>query len=162
MELNLMALGAALAMQVTLAPCTIEGVAGPARCGSYKVWEDRAAKAGRQIELSIVILSALEAARSDPFFMLQGGPGDAPSFNARFYSRVFQDIRRTGDLVLIDLRGTGKSAALTCPELSKSAADGVYDADVLSVLFARAANGWHNAPISACTRQKSRLMTSRS
>ena len=66
MELNLMALGAALAMQVTLAPCTIEGVAGPARCGSYKVWEDRAAKAGRQIELSIIVLSSLEAARSDP------------------------------------------------------------------------------------------------
>jgi len=138
MELNLMALGAALAMQVTLAPCTIEGVAGPARCGGYKVWEDRAASPGRQIELSIVILSALEAARSDPFFMLQGGPGDAPSFNTRFYSRVFQGIRRRRDLVLIDLRGTGKSSALTCPELAKPAADGVYDADLLSVPAVRA------------------------
>ena len=102
---------AALAAQVALAPCTIEGVPGEAQCGTYKVWENRDARQGRQIDLSIIVLSALEPnKKADPFFMLQGGPGDAPSFNARFYSRAFHDIRKTRDIVLVDLRGTGKSA----------------------------------------------------
>jgi len=131
-------LAAALTLQVALAPCTIDGVPGPLQCGTHKVWEDRDAKQGRQIDLSIIVLRAIEQARPDPFFMLQGGPGDAPSFNARFYSRAFQDIRRTRDIVLVDLRGTGKSAALTCPELAKPGADGTFDSDLLSAGAVRA------------------------
>lgn len=130
---------AALAAQVALTPCAIEGVPGEAQCGTYKVWENRSARQGRQIDLSIIVLSALEPnKRADPFFMLQGGPGDAPSFNARFYSRAFHDIRKTRDLVLVDLRGTGKSAALTCPELARPDADGNFDPDLLSVAAVRA------------------------
>ena len=88
---------AALAAQVALTPCAIDGVPGQAQCGTYKVWENREAKQGRQIDLSIIVLSALEAKKqADPFFMLLGGPGDAPSFNARFYqprvSRHPQDV----------------------------------------------------------------------
>ena len=130
---------AALAAQVALAPCPIEGVPGQAQCGTYKVWENRDARQGRQIDLSIIVLSALEPnKKADPFFMLQGGPGDAPSFNARFYSRAFHDIRKTRDLVLVDLRGTGRSAALTCPELARPDADGNFDPDLLSVPAVRA------------------------
>jgi pimeloyl-ACP methyl ester carboxylesterase len=129
----------ALALQVALAPCAIDGVAGEVKCGTHKVWEDRDAGKGRQIDLSIIVLAALTPnKRPDPFFMLAGGPGDAPSFNARFFSRVFNDIRRTRDIVLVDLRGTGRSAALTCPELGKPAANGVFDADLLSVPAVRA------------------------
>ncbi len=134
-----MILAAALAAQVALAPCHIEGAPGQATCGTYKIWENRDTKQGRQIDLSIIVLSALDAnKRPDPFFMLQGGPGDAPSFNARFYSRVFHDVRRTRDIVLVDLRGTGKSAALTCPELAKPGATGIFDADLLSLPAVRA------------------------
>jgi pimeloyl-ACP methyl ester carboxylesterase len=132
-------LAAALAAQVVLVPCHIEGTPGQAQCGTYKVWENRETKQGRQLDLSIIVLSALDAnTRPDPFFMLQGGPGDAPSFNARFYSRVFHDVRRTRDLVLVDLRGTGKSAALTCPELAKPGANGVFDQNLLSIEAVRA------------------------
>ena len=135
----MLAIAAAVALQVVLTPCPIDGVPGDVRCGSYPVWEDREAKSGRRIDLAIVVLAALEPnAKPDPFFMLQGGPGDAPSFNARFYSRAFQDARRTRDLVLVDLRGTGKSAALTCPELAKPGTDGTFDADLLSVAAVRA------------------------
>jgi pimeloyl-ACP methyl ester carboxylesterase len=42
------------------------------------------------------------------------------------------------DLVLVDLRGTGKSAALTCPELARPDADGNFDSDLLSVPAVRA------------------------
>jgi pimeloyl-ACP methyl ester carboxylesterase len=130
---------AALALQVALTPCPIDGVPGEVKCGGHSVWEDRESKSGRRIDLAIMVLAALEPnARPDPFFMLQGGPGDAPSFNARFYSRAFQEARKSRDLVLVDLRGTGKSAALTCPELAKPADDGTFDADLLSVPAVRA------------------------
>jgi pimeloyl-ACP methyl ester carboxylesterase len=135
----MLALLLATQVAVTLAPCKVEGVAGEVKCGTHKVWEDRAAKKGRQIDLSIIVLPAIETNKQpDPFFMLQGGPGDAPSFNARFYSRVFQNIRRTRDIVLVDLRGTGKSGALLCPELAQPGAGGIYDADLLSVPAVRA------------------------
>jgi len=129
----------AVAAQVILTPCTIEGVPGEARCGTYAVPENREAKQGRQIDLSVIVLPATTAdRRPDPLFALSGGPGDAPSFNARFFSRAFSEIRKNRDLVLIDLRGTGKSAPLTCPELAKPDAAGGFDADLLSVSAVRA------------------------
>jgi len=137
-------LAAALAAQMTLplAPCTLEGVAGEARCGIYTVREDRDSRApiGRTVGLSVIVLEALEPAnkRPDPFFMLAGGPGDAPSFNARFFSRVFHDIRKTRDIVLVDLRGTGKSSPLLCPELAEPGSNGVYDDNLLSIPAVRA------------------------
>jgi pimeloyl-ACP methyl ester carboxylesterase len=128
-----------LAGQVSLAPCTIEGVPGEARCGTYRVWENRETKQGRQIDLSVIVLRATGPQRQpDPLFALSGGPGDAPSFNARFFSRAFDEARKSRDLVLVDLRGTGKSAPLTCPELAKPDAAGVFDADLLSVAAVKA------------------------
>ena len=130
---------AMLAVQIVLSPCTIEGVSGPTRCGTYRVWENRATKRGRQIDLSIIILEALSTPRKpEPLFLLAGGPGDAPSFNASFFSRVFASVRQTRDLVLVDLRGTGKSNALLCPELGQPDSSGTLDADILSVPALRA------------------------
>lgn len=129
----------ALAAQFTLTPCTIDGVPGEARCGTYRVWENRDTRQGRQIDLSIIVLPATTAARRpDPLFALSGGPGDAPSFNARFFSRAFSEVRKHRDLVFVDLRGTGKSAALTCPELAAPDAAGGFDADLLSLPAVRA------------------------
>lgn len=133
-----MMLAAAVALQIALAPCTLDGVAG-AQCGTVPVRENRDSATSRTIDLSIIVLPALDAQkRPDPFFMLAGGPGDAPSFNARFFSRVFGEIRRTRDLVLVDLRGTGRSAPLFCPELSEPGRSGVFDADLLSIAAVRA------------------------
>ena len=65
-----MMFAAALAAQLALAPCRLEGVPGEARCGSHKVWEDRAGRQGRQIDVSVIVLAALEPnKRPDPFFM---------------------------------------------------------------------------------------------
>lgn len=129
----------ALAAQVAMAPCTIEGVPGEARCGTHRVWENRETRQGRPIELSIIVLPATSAdRRPDPLFALAGGPGDAPSFNARFFSRAFAEVRKHRDLVFVDLRGTGKSAPLTCPELAAPDATGRFDADLLSLPAVRA------------------------
>ncbi len=139
-----MILAAALAAQMTLplAPCAIEGVPGPVRCGTYTVREDREAPStvGRTIGLSVIVLDAFEPANKlpDPFFMISGGPGDAPSYNARFFSRVFSAVRRQRDIVLVDLRGTGKSSPLLCPELAEPGSDGIYDEHLLSIPAVRA------------------------
>ncbi len=74
-----MIIALALFAQIALIPCNIEGVPGPARCGTYRVWENRETKRGRQINISITVLDALTANRKpDPLVFLQGGPGDAP------------------------------------------------------------------------------------
>lgn len=118
----------------------MDGVAGAARCGVYEVPEDRSRTASRRIPLNVIILPATGASRRpDPLVFLQGGPGDAPSFNARFYSRVFARIREARDLVLVDLRGTGRSAALACPELGvPDVSSGVFDEHLLSLPAVRA------------------------
>ena len=128
----------ALAAQAWLSPCTLDQI-GPARCGTYEVWENREAKSGRRIPLNVIVLPAAnQPARPDPLVFLQGGPGDAPSFNARFYNGVFASVRTTRDLVLIDLRGTGQSAALTCPELGQRDREGAFDENMLNAQAIRA------------------------
>jgi len=135
-------LAALFAAQVTLAlsPCKLEGVSGEAKCGTESVREDREQRGGtvRSLGLSVIVLSALEPDKlPDPFFMLAGGPGDAPSFNAGFFSRVFHEIRKKRDIVLVDLRGTGRSSPLFCPELAEAGSNGIYDENLLSIAAVR-------------------------
>jgi pimeloyl-ACP methyl ester carboxylesterase len=119
--------------QIALTPCSVEGVPGPAHCGMYRVWENRISKQGRQLDLNVIVLDALNTPRQpDPLFMIAGGPGDAPSFNARFFSHAFATAREHRDLVLVDLRGTGKSHPLTCPELAEPNSMDVLDDAILS------------------------------
>jgi pimeloyl-ACP methyl ester carboxylesterase len=128
----------ALAAQTWLSPCTVDQV-GPARCGTYEVWENREARSGRKIAINVIVLPAVtQPPRPDPLVFLQGGPGDAPSFNARFYNGVFASVRQTRDLVLVDLRGTGKSAALVCPELQQRDSAGALDENLLNLPAVRA------------------------
>jgi len=120
--------------QLVLTPCTINGVNGPTRCGNYQVWENRSTQQGRKLDLSIIVIESLTTPKqADPLFVIAGGPGDAPSFNASFFSRAFGAIRQTRDLVLVDLRGTGKSNALTCPELNDPDETGYLDENILSL-----------------------------
>jgi pimeloyl-ACP methyl ester carboxylesterase len=94
--------------------CTIEGVPGEVRCGSYEVLEDRAARNGRSIRLKIVLLAAESKREPDPLFILAGGPGQAATGNAKFFAETFAQVRRTRDIVLVDQRGTGGSSGLEC------------------------------------------------
>lgn len=97
-----------------LRPCTIATI--PARCGSYEVWENRAAGRGRKIPLKIVVLAAEDPApRPDPVFLLAGGPGQAATEIVEAIAPELQALRRHRDIVLIDQRGTGGSNPLTCP-----------------------------------------------
>jgi pimeloyl-ACP methyl ester carboxylesterase len=104
---------------VTLSECSIPGVGGTVVCGSFEVPENRA-KPTRKIPLNIVVLKATGSARQpDPIVPLQGGPGQAAVPLAGFYSRTLAPLREERDIVLIDVRGTGRSNPLPCDFTTK-------------------------------------------
>jgi pimeloyl-ACP methyl ester carboxylesterase len=98
-----------------LQPCTGYETPVDAYCGTFKVYENRATKQGRQIDLNIVVLPALRAdAQPDPLFFLAGGPGQGAAKLAKAVRSIFQRVQNDRDIVLVDQRGTGKSNPLDC------------------------------------------------
>lgn len=104
-----------------LSPCTEPGVPPGARCGTYEVFENRAARTGRKIPLRVVVLPAQDSARlPDPFVYFAGGPGDSSVSEGLFFAQTLAPLRQKRDFLLVDLRGTGGSGGLFCPELQGS------------------------------------------
>ena len=106
---------------LTLEPCDIPGAPGGARCGTYQVFENRAAKSGRTINLYVVVIPATSATpQKDPVFWLDGGPGAAATRSVGPVSRQY--LRGLGgdrDIVFVDQRGTGRSHPLQCDEIGE-------------------------------------------
>ena len=98
-----------------LTPCTGDDTPVDAYCGSFKVFENRATRQGRQIDLNIVVLPALRAdAKADPLFFLAGGPGQGAAKMAKSVREMYRRVQADRDIVLVDQRGTGKSNPLNC------------------------------------------------
>jgi pimeloyl-ACP methyl ester carboxylesterase len=86
-----------------------------ARCGVLKVPEDRAQPGGATIDLSIAVVPALNRrSQAAPLFLLAGGPGQGAAAMYASYAAAFARVNRNHDIVLVDQRGTGKSAPLSC------------------------------------------------
>jgi pimeloyl-ACP methyl ester carboxylesterase len=97
-----------------LQPCADKKLKQPSKCGTYAVWENRAAKTGRTIDLHVRVLKATAPnPKPDPVFVLLGGPGEAATSAARYYGD--DPAMADRDIVLVDARGTGKSNGLHCP-----------------------------------------------
>ncbi len=102
-----------------LAPCHLEHpthlVAVEAECGRLAVPESPSAPGGRQIELFVARVPAINLRkRPDPLFVLAGGPGMAAT---TFYTEAagpLARIHRDRDIILVDQRGTGRSNGLFC------------------------------------------------
>jgi pimeloyl-ACP methyl ester carboxylesterase len=87
----------------------------PARCARLSVPEDPAHESGPAIDLSIAVVPALNRrAATAPLFVLAGGPGQAAADLYVSLAGAFARINRDHDIVLVDQRGTGKSAPLFC------------------------------------------------
>jgi len=100
-----------------LTPCTGDDTPVDAYCGTLKVYEDRASKQGRQIDLNIVVLPALRAdAQPDPLVFLAGGPGQGAAKMAKMIREAYRQVLTDRDIVLVDQRGTGKSNPLDCED----------------------------------------------
>jgi pimeloyl-ACP methyl ester carboxylesterase len=114
-----------------LEDCRLESAATggsvAARCGSYRVRENRDDPSSKELQLHVAVIPALRLKpAADPLFILSGGPGQAASDFYLSVAPAFSRIRRDRDLVLVDQRGTGRSNRLDCtlPDASDfSAAD---------------------------------------
>jgi pimeloyl-ACP methyl ester carboxylesterase len=120
------------APKLELSPCTtVSGTAGlpaHARCGTYEVWENRAAKSGRKIPLRVVVIPAHGPDRlPDPLVYFEGGPGQSSVAAAPILVQDLGALRKKRDILLVDFRGTGGSAGLFCPELRSAGVQGSLD-----------------------------------
>jgi pimeloyl-ACP methyl ester carboxylesterase len=107
--------------RLTLGACTDPSLPKDARCGTWEVFENRAAKKGRKIPLRVVVLPALGPERlPDAIVDFAGGPGEPAVGDGVFLSQELAPLRQHRDFLLVDLRGTGGSGPLLCPELQEA------------------------------------------
>jgi pimeloyl-ACP methyl ester carboxylesterase len=107
-----------------LRPCRLPGIGEELLCGKLTVFENRQTRAGRKIDLNVVVLPAFDQKnKSEPLFDLEGGPGAAATGGAFFYAKEGRDYRRKHDVVLVDQRGTGQSNPLTARPAKKTPQD---------------------------------------
>jgi pimeloyl-ACP methyl ester carboxylesterase len=115
----LAAQGATTPGKLELSPCKAPGLPEDARCGTYEVFENRASKSGRKIPLRVVVIPA-NAPKKEPDAVayFAGGPGGSAVLEGAGLSELLRGKGpQTRDLLLVDLRGTGGSDSLECPEM---------------------------------------------
>lgn len=107
------------AAEITLSPCDLSAVDGrlevDAQCGTLTVPLDPRDPDGKAIDLYVAVVEALaEQGAPDPLVVIAGGPGQAAT---NFYvtaEAAFARVVRKRDVILVDQRGTGRSAPLVC------------------------------------------------
>jgi pimeloyl-ACP methyl ester carboxylesterase len=100
-----------------LQPCRLKGVEHDALCGSVKRPLDPDTPQGVQIDVHFAVLPALARNKKpDPVFFFAGGPGQSAIALAGPLGRQFARFSNRRDVVLIDQRGTGRSAPLMCDD----------------------------------------------
>ncbi|MCW5635657.1 MAG: alpha/beta hydrolase [Rubrivivax sp.] len=105
-----------------LRPCRLPGVEHEAACGMVRRPLDPAAPQGRQIDVHFAVLPALARHKHpDPVFVFAGGPGQSAIELAGSWARLLARVANRRDIVLVDQRGTGRSARLACPEIAPAA-----------------------------------------
>jgi len=83
---------------------------------TVRVYENRARNTGRQIDLHVIVLPAhSRPVAPDPIVVFTGGPGLGAAEETRYWARLTAKLRPHHDVVLVDQRGTGRSAPLPCP-----------------------------------------------
>jgi pimeloyl-ACP methyl ester carboxylesterase len=102
-------------------------------CGSVQVYENTVTQKGRKILLNVAVIpaalptgAAVAANHNpDPLFLLAGGPGQAATDAFALLVPNFEGVLQLRDIVLVDMRGTGKSNPLRCssPNLQAVPAD---------------------------------------
>jgi pimeloyl-ACP methyl ester carboxylesterase len=113
-----LAAGPAASPGLALSPCKLPGLEHEALCGTFEVYEDRAARAGRKIPLRVAVLRATGPEHApDPLFFFDGGPGQSAVKAATGMAHQWAAVHRKRDIVLVDVRGTGESNGLSCKSL---------------------------------------------
>ncbi len=122
LALGLLAALAVDASQAADAPpgtqrCRLLGVATDAWCGVLQRPLDPAQPQGRQIDLHYAVLPARARNKHpDPVLFFAGGPGQSAIALAGNVAALMTRVLNRRDVVLVDQRGTGRSAPLTCDD----------------------------------------------
>jgi pimeloyl-ACP methyl ester carboxylesterase len=104
--------------KASLSTCRVPQFAQEVKCGKIKRPLNPAEPTGVQIELHYVLVPSQDKNKlDDAVFLLAGGPGQSATELAGFGRSIFANLNRRRDLVFLDQRGTGKSAALKCAAL---------------------------------------------
>ena len=97
------------------APCRLRGVEHEALCGSVQRALDPAQAQWVQVAVHYAVLPALARNKHpDPVFFFAGGPGQSAIEIAPQVAAMLARLANRRDIVLIDQRGTGRSAPLMC------------------------------------------------
>jgi len=94
-----------------------EGFADPVYEGYIDVYENRITNNGKKISLYVIIVPAVAKTNNAPLFIIDGGPGVSATAGADFFAMKDNPYRQNRDIVIVDVRGTGKSNPLMCPSL---------------------------------------------
>ncbi len=110
---------------IDLHACDVDATGARGRCGALEVYENRTARTGRRIALSIVVIPATGPRRAaDPVFWLEGGPGGAATQAiGPVVQQYLRDLRAERDVVFVDQRGTGGSHPLECDDIGDTPSD---------------------------------------
>jgi pimeloyl-ACP methyl ester carboxylesterase len=100
--------------------CHIEEFETPVRCVTVDVPRDYDRPEDGAVKVTAVIIPASTGRPSpDPVVLLAGGPGQSASSLAGLLPALIREARKTRDVVLFDLRGTGFSGPLDCQGFEK-------------------------------------------
>ncbi len=111
------------------APLGLQCVQGKTKaaalCGTFGVYEDRAAQSGRIIQLRVVVLKAGHPSQR-AMAIIAGGPGQsavelAPYIADGQFEKDATPLRDSYDILFMDDRGMGGSSPLTCVLAPKTA-----------------------------------------
>ncbi len=96
-----------------------------ARCGSVRVPLDRLAPAGERIRIHFELYRRRDRDRPalGTLVDVEGGPGYSTTDSRDYYLALAGPLRARRDLLLVDARGTGRSAALDCKALRRTVDD---------------------------------------
>jgi len=98
-------------------PCRVAGIRHEVLCGQVQRPLDPARPEGVKISVHYVVVPALARRKlPDPLFLLAGGPGQSAITLAGSVQPLFARLNNRRDLVLVDQRGTGRSAPLECDD----------------------------------------------
>lgn len=102
------------ATRLPLTTCKFEWIDEELLCGTLEVYENRTTMSGRKIPINVVVVPSLSDNPTEaPLFYFEGGPGVSSTDAASFFVDM-ATYRKTRDIVLVDMRGTGLSNPLHC------------------------------------------------
>jgi pimeloyl-ACP methyl ester carboxylesterase len=101
-----------------MSECTVGSAKLPARCGTFVVYEDRAAASGRTVAIPLVVIPA-EHPTGKAIFWNPGGPGGgavdaADGIADGSFAKELMELHERYDIVLANNRGVGGANAQHC------------------------------------------------